>query len=207
MADLPEIRINLAWLLLYGESQKLADDQELESYEQFEEWTVNYRKEWRKHEKKILTALQDSLGIKFYKKVVDVSCAPNFVPKSDPLIIGFRAYPDEFVDVLTHELIHVLLTDNNKVRLRDDNPRVDLEKEWHSLFGENHDFDTLVHIPVHAVLKYIYLDVLEDPSRLERDIKSSDNYAKSYQNAWEYVSTNDYMEIINTLKKSYQELK
>ncbi len=204
---LPEIRINFAYLLYFGESQKIAGENKLETYEQYTEWTLNYRKEWRKFESKILKALLDKLELAFYLPIIDVSCAPYFIPKSDPLIMNFSHEPDKFVDVLTHELIHLLLTDNNIVRTKDAKPVINLFDEWKKLFRGNYDFSTLVHIPVHAISKYIYLDVLHDPSRLQRDIDSAQklNGAKAYIDSWDYVNNHDYHQIVNDLSGSYQE--
>lgn len=207
----PEVRINFSWLLFYDEVQKLKGDYKLESHEQFEEWTTNYRQAWRKREAKILPALQDCLGVTFYKPVIDVALAPFFRCKSDPLIINFRNEPDQFVDVLTHELCHVLLTDNNKLQLGNDETPIDLEQAWQGLFGKEHDFHTLVHIPVHAICKYIYLDILKEPQRLSRDMDTVKTYAKAgdnpYTKAWEYVEKHDYKQLIADLKQSYEEIK
>lgn len=210
MTSKPEIRINYAYFLR-GISEILdkhynPGNSQLASWEQCQEWTKAYRAEWEKHQGKILTALHDILGLKFYRDVIDVSLAQYFIPQSDPLIMHFRNEPDLFVDVLTHELIHILLTDNNVLQLNNHECKVDLIKIWQELFGANYNFGTLVHIPVHAVLKSLYIDYLNDKSRLERDIekaKEIDN-GKNYVNAWEYVNDNDYKEIVNKLKNCYQ---
>ena len=55
---------------------------------------------------------------------------------------------------------------------------------------------TLVHIPVHAILKEIYIDVFNEPKRLKRDIDSSNkNSVKDYIKAWDYVEAENYKEI------------
>lgn len=206
--NIPEIRITFAWLLFYGESQALADAEnfKLESYEHYEQKTVAYRKAWKQQEKKIIEGLQTALGVTFYKSVIDVSCAPYFIPKSDPLIMNFKETPDQFVDVLMHELCHVLLTDNNKHQSNGDNPTLDLIAVWKELFGGEEDFNVLAHIPVHALSKYIYLDVLHEPSRLERDKKTVEEWDNSdaYKTSWAYVENHDYMEIIKKLQESYR---
>lgn len=204
----PEIRINFSELLYDFASREFAKnmDEQLYPREDCYEWTDNYRNEWEKYETKLVPAMSEALGVEFYKSTIDVSVAPFFVPQSDPLIISFAYLPDQFVDVLAHELIHVLLTDNNKVRIRDIKPALNLVDEWQQLFGKDHDFNTLVHIPVHAVLKHLYLDVLQEPERLERDMQHSvgeerDN--QPYVNAWQYVAENDYKDIISKLEHSY----
>ncbi len=210
MRELPEIRIYFSFLLYYGESKILAGDNELGTYEGHEKWTKAYRKEWMKYEKRVLSSLTKVLGISFYKPVIDVACAPYFVPKSDPLIMNFRYEPDEFVDVLTHELCHILLTDNNKTSIHDyvNKPKLDLAKEWKKLYSID-DFNALVHVPVHALSKYIYLDVLKQPERLKRDMKTMESYAnnEAYVEAWDYVNEHDYKKIIEDLKKMYEKVQ
>ncbi len=204
---LPEIRISMAWLLFYDESQWLKGDYKLEPYEQYEEWTRNYQQAWAKYEAKIVPALVAALGVDFYRSVIDVSLAPFFTPKSDPLIINFLNEPDQFVDVLTHELSHVLLTDNNKLQLNNPDCKIDTVKEWTKLFGK-HDFNVLIHIPVHALCKHIWLDVLKQPTRYDREmatLKKRD--ATDYLKAWEYVDTHDYTQILKDLKQSYGAMK
>lgn len=204
--EFPEIRIKDAWLLrdnaskhlheLWGKGKTLADDDWMEKR------VADYNKAWNPLENKILTAMTDLLGLSFRQNTVDVHIAPWFNALSDPMVIGVMKEPDEFVDILTHELIHRLLTDNTAI------PHdTMLLGEWQTLFGKKHTFGTVVHIPVHAVHKAIYLGTLKDPKRLERDIENNKKYdATDYINAWNYVEENGYKEIIEKLRKSYSKL-
>jgi hypothetical protein len=207
MSDIPEIRIYYSYLLADFESKIIAEkyDLKMDSEEQFIAWAGNYRAEWSKYESKIITALQKALGVGFYKPVIDVNCAPFFRPKSDPLIMNFKNFPDKFVDELTHELCHVLLTDNTKNQDHSYKKRANLLDIWKRLFGQ-HDTGVLVHIPVQALMKHIYIDVLKEPSRLDRDKKDSESFGDAYVGSWEYVEEQGYKEIIAKLKKSYAEL-
>ena len=204
--ELPIIRVKDAWLLrenvsqhlheLWGKGSKLADDGWME-------WKVTeYQKAWKPVESKILTGITETLGLSFRQNIIDVYIAPWFRAFSDPLVIGVMLEPDEFIDTLTHELLHRLLTDNTATP-----HETKFLTEWQKLFGKKHSAVTVVHIPVHAVHKAIYLDVLKAPERLERDIANNKKYdAKDYVAAWEYVDKNDYKEIIRKLRKSYAEL-
>jgi hypothetical protein len=213
MTTHPEIRINFSYLL-HGVSKNLdkffnPEDSKLAGPEQCEEWATAYRDEWAKHEEKILKALHEIVGLQFHKNVIDVSLVQYFIPQSDPLIIHFLNEPDLFVDVLAHELIHLLLTDNEVVQLNSHDNEKNLKKEWTKLFGERHDFKTLVHIPVHAILKSLYLDFLDEEYRYTRDVEraSSLNKGASYVSSWEYVNENGYKEIIAKLRESYESLR
>lgn len=205
---LPEIRINFSPLLYFGECQILAErfkkTCELQSPEQYHKITAAYREAWQPYEIEILTGMTQALGVSFYRSVIDVTLAPFFRGKSTPLIISFRSSPDKFVDVLTHELLHILQTDNNKYQAASYIKNKDPIDEWRHLFGE-HDRSTLVHIPVHALHKYLYLDVLRAPERFRRDVEdaSSSKIGGPYARAWEYVNKHDYNAIIADLRKIY----
>ncbi|HSX07539.1 MAG TPA: hypothetical protein VLG11_01465 [Candidatus Saccharimonadales bacterium] len=206
MKSMPQIRINFSPLLydyVARDKYKLYADTwgDIPSYEQCEEWTDNYRAAWQEQESKILPTLEQVLGLSFRQPIIDAHTVPGIRDMSDPLIMNFMTDAGTFVDRLTHELIHTLLTDNTAYSLNDTNKPTWLGDEWQKLFGD-HDFDTLVHIPVHAIHKHIYLDTLKEPKRLERDMASTaDN--KPYADAWRYVNDHDYMKIITDLKELY----
>jgi hypothetical protein len=204
---IPEIRIKDAWLLrenasrhlheLWGKDKTLADDDWMEKR------VADYRKAWKPFEKQILTSMTDLLDLSFRQNIIDVHIAPWFNAFSDPMVIGVMKEPDQFVDILTHELLHRLLTDNTSIP-----HETMILVEWQKLFGKEHTFGTLVHIPVHAVHKAIYLDVLNAPERLERDIAGIKKYkATDYINAWDYVDKHGYLEIIEKLRASYKKLQ
>jgi len=204
---LPEIRIKDSLLLrehssrhlheLWGKDKTLADDDLMEKK------VADYRKAWKPFEKQILTSMTDLLDLSFRQNIIDVYIAPWFKAFSDPLVIGVTNEPDQFVDILTHELLHRLLTDNTTIPYE-----TKILVEWQKLFGKEHTFTTVVHIPVHAVHKAIYLDVLNAPERLERDIAGIKKYkATDYINAWDYVDKHGYLEIIEKLRASYKKLQ
>lgn len=206
---IPEIRIDFSWTLFATESEVLAKlyGHKLRSYDEYQKYTEEFRIEWKKHESEILTYMQETLGLEFYNPIIDVSLAPCFMGGSDPLVLGFLYEPDEFVDTLTHELLHVLLTDNKVVSIKGSYPSYDLKTEWESLFGFEDDFNALVHVLVHAVHKKIYLELLKEESRLTREEdKLQKNKATSYQKAWDYVDKHGADSVIEKLKKSYKKM-
>jgi hypothetical protein len=75
--------------------------------------------------------------------------------------------------------------------------------EWKKLFGRQHSWGAVVHIPVHAMLQAIFDDVLGEPSRTQRDKKMCKKWP-DYNAAWEYVEEVGYKEIIEKLKESYK---
>ena len=199
--SLPEIRIKDAWLLrenvskhlheLWGKDKKLADDDWMK-------WKVSeYTKAWEPYEQKVLIGMCKTMNLTFRQNIIDVYIAPWFRAFSDPMVIGVMQDPDMFIDTLTHELLHRLLTDNTAVSYE-----TQLIPQWESLFGKQRSFTELVHIPVHAAHKAIYLDILDEPARLKRDIeKNKEHKAVDYIAAWDYVEKHGYDAIVDQLRK------
>lgn len=208
--SVPQIRISFGEILFDAESKALAEKHGLEtrSKDYYFDMTFQYWEDWQKYEKKILNGMQDALGVKFYLPVIDVTCAPFFIPKAAPMIMNFKDTPDRFVDVLTHELCHLILTDNSHYQEYEEAPKHFLSEDWKKLFGHEHEHNTLVHIPVHAVCKYIWLEILKMPERVERDMQDSKSWqgGEAYTKSWEYVNAHDYKKIIGDLKQSYVEM-
>ena len=160
-----------------------------------------YKKEWRKYEKPILKGVCDVLKLLFLQNIVDVHIVSgNPRAFSNPIVMKSSYAPEEFVDVLAHELIHRLLSNhaetiNMKVLVK--------------MFPKE-DSLTRGHVLIHAILKYLYLDILKQPERLEKDLKRS--YSASikgvpaYHRAWEIVNAGDYMKFIRDFMKKQKPL-
>ena len=201
----PEIRIKDAYLLHQNASTHLHElwakpGDKLADHEEMREVVASYQKAWRPYETKILAGMCQTTGLQFEQNIIDVYIAPWFRAFSDPLVVGITIAPDKFIDTLTHELLHRLLTTNTSLPFDTDYIII-----WQKLFGKNHTHRALVHIPVHAVHKAIYLDVLNEPARLKRDIaKMKQLGAVDYVAAWDYVEEHGYKNIIAQLKGSYR---
>lgn len=156
-----------------------------------------FHEKWEADGKQILHAVCDRLELSFHRNVIPVyvvSGSPR--PFGDPVIIRADfVTPDSFIDVLTHELIHILFMDNQ-------------DKVPWSIFMEMFPAetpDTQNHVIVHAALKYIYLEVLKDPERLQKDINRSRKHGNNdYIRAWEIVEERGYKELITQFTKKYK---
>ena len=151
-----------------------------------------YKKEWSKHEAKILNGICAIVGLTFKRNAIDVYIVSgNPRQLSSPIVIKSGFSPDEFVDSLTHELIHALLQDNGS--------RVPISI-WDEMFPEETN-SVKSHVVLHSVLKYVYLDILKDGERLERNIDNSKKHdTTDYLRAWEIVEKEEYIEIIKKFK-------
>ncbi len=200
----PEVRIRYGWLLSNEVSRPLnelwGDGMPLRTLKEYETIVASYKKAWQPYEEKILKSMCDTLGLSFRQNIVDVYIAPWMAAFSDPMVIGVTYKPDRFVEVFTHELLHRLLTDNNESAYS-----TQYTEEWEKLFGKQHSWNVIVHIPVHAMLQAIFDDVLKESKRTERDKKICKQW-EHYNAAWEYVEETGYKQIIEKLKESYKKL-
>lgn len=201
---LPEIRIKNGWHLddalrgLYEEIPESIIKEKgysIQTKEEVVEKIPLYEAEWKKYESKVLQAMSDILELEFYKTVLDVYVVGAYKAAfSTPLVMSAKYRPDMFIDVLTHELIHVLLTDNDK--------NIKVREIWNKMFPEAINITSRNHILVHAVHKEIYLKYLEAPERLERDLKKCEK-RPGYADAWKIVNERGHMNIIEEFKTHY----
>ena len=198
MNSYPEIRIKDAWLLRQQASVHLhklwgSEDKPLATDEQMREIVKAYQDAWKPYEQRILEAMYEELGLTFRQNTIDVYIAPWFHAFSDPMVVGVVHTPDRFVEILTHELTHRLLTDNNETAYD-----TKYREQWAELFGNDHSSKTLVHIPVHAVLQAIFDDHLHEPQRTKSDREQCKEWP-AYDKAWGYVEQEGYKAILKKL--------
>lgn len=202
--SLPQVRVRHGWLLVenasIGLNELWGEGRPLLSPKEYTRIAENYEAIWRPYEEPVLRGMCDLLGLEFRQNTIDVYIAPWFRAFSDPMVIGVTYQPDRFVEVLSHELIHRLLTDNKQ-----SDYKTEYRYRWESLFGSDHSFGTVVHIPVHAVYQGIFDDIIDEPQRTINDIDFV-NQDHDYRKAWEYVKEHGHKKIINQLKEDYKEL-
>ncbi|MFZ2836141.1 MAG: hypothetical protein WAZ21_02380 [Candidatus Saccharimonadales bacterium] len=202
----PEVRFKFPWLLLKTfdfalrpalEKEGAAD---LLDKEFILERLERHETAWRPYEQKVLEGMCSIFELEFRQNIIDMYVAPLKTSFSDPMMISTRYKPEQVVGVIAHELMHRLLTDNT---LYDDRHLV---SHWSELFGTEHTQVALVHIPIHAGLKMLYIDILNEPERLREDIERCQRF-EPYRQAWDYVEAEGYQEIIARLKSSYATLQ
>lgn len=154
----------------------------------------NVESEWRKYEQKVLSEVESLLGIRWPEDKIKCYIVTKSMPFSDPLTIPSYKKKDESIDVLIHELIHQMISGKNYY----------LTKESWKYFFEKHENESLktkLHIPLHAIHKYLYLKFF-DKDRLERDKKKVRVYDnKDYRRSWEIVENEGYQKIIDEFRK------
>ncbi len=146
-----------------------------------------FKKAWVKHEEIFINSVTEITGLLFKRNIIDcfiVSATPRDM--SAPLIIRSRYTEDEFVDVMMHELLHMLFSDNKVLKYS---------------YHKDESVRTMNHVTVFAILNYFYVEILNDIERLNRvKQKSKEGNNSDYARAWEIVDEIGYKEIINSLK-------
>lgn len=200
----PEIRFRDSFLLIntiykdivpaYMPPIAKTDERDKLSRESINKKLLEYEKAWRPYETKLIEGMCKLLNLEFHQNVIDIYGAPFYTSFSFPLFIATKYEPDRAIEVIVHELLHVLLYDNTSRKL-------DLRaqgEEWHKLFPDIDDEIARIHIPVHATLQALFDDVLHEPERTARDKAMCSKYAP-YRLAWEYVEKVGYKKIIDRI--------
>lgn len=202
----PEIRFRDSFLLISTIYQDIeaaymppaveTDERNKLSREAINKRLDEYEKAWRPYEARIIEGMCKVLDMEFKQNVIDVYAAPFYSSFSFPMIISTKYDPDRAIEVITHELVHILLYDNRS----SDFDLAKKEDEWRELFNEIDDDVALIHVPVHAVLQAVFDDVLHEPNRTKRDKEMCSNYLP-YKTAWDYVDRLGYKEVINRIRR------
>ncbi len=185
-----------SWVYDQSWSEKKKGNAKTENYPS-QRKVLNYIKKvekiWKKDEKKILTELSRITGLKWKEDKIICYVIGKCIPFSDPLTIPvYDKYPDYFIDILTHELIHQLFIQNEDLK--------QLKKAWKYTGKKykNESQKTKIHIPLHDIHSHIYLKFFNE-KRLKRDIKWI-SFLPDYKKSWEIVQKEGYKNIIKEFK-------
>ena len=113
---------------------------------------------------------------------------------SDPLTVKIYKNKNDFIDTLTHELIHQLQIQNHKKMTK-----------WWEYLNKKYENDTKLtksHILLHSVHNEVYLKLF-DKNRLKRNIRIDKEY-EDYKRSWEIVLKEGYKNIINEFRRRLQ---
>jgi len=149
---------------------------------------AEYGVEWRKYEKKIIAGLQQITGLSFAELSIPMYVVGFGRAHSDPVVLPSNFKNDEIVNIIAHEFTHRLLSNNNEGFHEDDFSPKSFPHE---------SPEVALHIFVHAVLWALYIDILKEPERLVWDRDRSNG---SYKQAWDFVETAGYQELIQKIK-------
>ncbi len=199
------VKIDFKWSWIYESTIHNPTVKEEFDYEEYEKFVSSFSSKikhiWKEKEKEIFSYCEEVTGLKWKKKEIPVYFIKisSLAPISDPLTIPIQLEMEDeiislsqerFIDMLIHELIHNLFIQN--------------EKEMGDYFDfilkkyENEEFDTSIHLLLHAIHKKIFLKYFEK-ERLENEIEMN-SYYPAYKRSWEIVNEVGEDEIIKEFK-------
>jgi hypothetical protein len=199
------VKIDFKWSWIYESVVHNPTVKEEFDYEEYEKFVSSFSRKikhiWKEKEKEIFSYCEEITGLKWKKKEIPAYFIKisSLAPISDPLTIPIQLEmedeiislsPDRFIDMLIHEIIHNLFIQN--------------EKEMGDYFDfilkkyENEEFDTSIHLLLHAIHKKIFLKYFEK-ERLENEIEMN-SYYPAYKRSWEIVNEVGEDEIIKEFK-------
>lgn len=157
---------------------------------------INYTKKveklWRKDERKILRELSKITRLSWKSKFIYCYVVGQCIPFSDPLTMPvYRKYPDYFIDVLVHELIHNLFVQNHE--------KTKAAWRYFERKYRKEPQKTRIHIPLHAIHSHIYLKFYSE-KRLKRDVEFINRFP-AYKKSWRIVQKEGYQNIVREFVK------
>jgi hypothetical protein len=171
---IPEIRFQYGFLLdqaLLDLRSHITDieKKDVPSFLETKEMIAVRHQTWKKVEKEIIEGMQDIADINFYQDLIDVYFVHAYKRAfSDPMVLSLKYEGERLIDILTHEILHRLLTDNIQKK--------DGSKWARENYPDQSDRVVTNHILVHAIHKEIYLNVIHSPERLKNDVDFCQNF-------------------------------
>lgn len=173
---LPKLFIQRSWLL----------DQALARPKKWPEPTASFfivqvkklRSQWAKQGPKILRSIARQSGLTWHQWEIPVYVSYGVRPFSNPLTISLKKDINLMIDVLTHELIHRLVSEPKNWRR--------IEPAWERLIRQyRRELPvTQTHIVIHAIHELVLLDLF-GRTRLDRERRAVK--LPAYRRAWEIV--------------------
>ncbi|MFA5249214.1 MAG: hypothetical protein WC397_01590 [Candidatus Paceibacterota bacterium] len=172
---------------------------ECPSEEKIEQSIELYKKAWEEKEKIIVKAMCEAVSLNFLQNIIDVYIVcGNDRQFSDPIVIKSSFSPEEFIDVITHELTHKLMANN----IQCSENGIKMGRIFKELFPEQQSATVRNHALTYSLMKYIFLDVLKDDNWLEKtEDKLAHRSFPEYREAWDMVREIGYMKAIEMVRK------
>ncbi|MEX2016927.1 MAG: hypothetical protein WD876_00435 [Candidatus Pacearchaeota archaeon] len=149
-------------------------------------------KMWGRIAKKTLGEISKNSGLKWRERKIKCYFLSKGKSFSDPLTIKYYKDKKYFIDVLTHELIHQIQTQDTENRWY----------KWRNYIAKKYSKETKLtrgHIFLNAVL-YKVVEKVHGKKRLNSLIKFDWQF-KDYKRSWEIVQNEGYQNIINEFRK------
>ena len=151
-----------------------------------------YRNVWSEYDKKVIDGISSVLGLSFNREVIDIFIVSGSSRSmSNPLIIGSQHLPDDFIVILSHELVHRILAINESEILTTIQSVI-------SKFAAEENEVVKNHIIIFAVLRKIF----EDDIKLLRKVipNRNNHYKRAYHLTEPYGKILEYFRNRENLK-------
>ncbi len=173
-------------------NKKLAkQNKKYPSQKKIRNYILKIESDWRRIEGKIFMEISKISGLKWNEKEIKCYIIGYGRPFSDPLTLRLYKNKNDFIDTLTHELIHQIQIQNWK------NIKV-----WWEYICRKYKKESILtkkHILLHAIHTEIYLKIF-NMKRLNKNIMKNKDYL-DYKRSWEIVQKEGYKNIINEFRK------
>ncbi len=185
---IPKLYFQRSWI--YDQRLKVPENTERFEEDFIRSQIKGYEAIWQSEGDQILQELVEITKLQWHNP--EIFCYVtiwNIAPFSDPLTINPRWEADRTRDLITHELIHRILSHDLNFQI--------IKARWDQLMEKYKEYSltTRLHIPVHAIHEHIIRKFYTE-KELERDkIKKFPDY----YTAWEVVEKEGYKNIIKEL--------
>ena len=196
---IPHIEFVYSWIYDNGRRENKLLQEKLKeqgdtypSSEEIQKKMKECENNWRKEEKEILEKLAKIMALSWKEEKIKCYIMGRGKSISDPLTVTLSNKGEQFIDTLTHELIHQLQLQN-----------VSRIKKWWEQVNEKYSKEpklTKNHILLHAVHTKLLKEIYNE-ERLKKNIVKS-NDSPDYRLSWKIVSQEGYDNII----KKYLEI-
>ena len=202
------MKIKFVWSWIYEQAyHSLGVKSEKFDYEKYSEFIEKFvsqlRPLWEDREEDILKTISENIGLMWKENAIKCYVVKRsyMFPISDPLTIPiefegeeiFRLSQGRYISMLTHELIHNILIQNEEKTNR-------YFKEIFQRYPDE-KFDTIIHLIIHAIHKKVLLNVFSE-EELKKEIESNQFYP-DYKRSWEIVQEKGEEFIIKEFKSFF----
>lgn len=190
-------RFHKEWLKAYASEEFKSHNRKFSSAEKELKVLDNYKRRvctvWNNHEKDILQELSEISSLNWEEEIIECYIVYVGMTISNPLTMHTFKEDSDFVDFLTHEMIHRLFMEPENLK------RTKTAWKYIDRKYRNESEKTRLHIPIQALHNHIFLKFF-NKERLERHIKKF-NYFPDISRAWQIVQKEGYQNILREFTK------
>jgi hypothetical protein len=166
------------------------------SYKEFKTAMSKLQKEWEKVGPKVLAEMSKVLKLKWHQRTTTCYVSWGIRAFSDPLTINLNKKVSSMIDVIVHEMVHRLLSEDENIPI--------MIGSWKRMMTKYNKYAPVTrgHIPVHAVHEHLFRKMFS-VKRLNEEIEWAKK-SKLYTEAWDVVKRDGYKNIIDELTNGYR---